>query len=173
MQITLRRRSFIIRSVKRGIPPALVADDFDRTRERIRQIFREDVGQNPEDYIRKQPFYKGRVQKLLYLPERFCNRCAKKFTPKQNGAGLHFCSPLCREKLARREYRPLYIRRCYICHSGFMPWRTSKLSYPSVEIKRKGSVRFFCHMDCYGKYRSYKRLIGLMRHAEERHALKS
>lgn len=163
IELTYRRKQFIVRNILIGIPAALIADDLGFSRERVRQIFKNEIGENPKEYVNKLPFRENKRKRIKFQYKRYCALCGKRFLPHVDGAGTHYHSEECRIKAHVREYNPMMTSRCYICGGLFMPYRNSRREFPSVV--RRGVKRHFCTWACTKKYLSYKQQVGNIKKA--------
>jgi endogenous inhibitor of DNA gyrase (YacG/DUF329 family) len=153
IKVNKKQRKFIVINIKKGIAPVQIADDLGVTRERIRQIFKEEYGVNPQKYLQETFPLKLLTKKekadTLILRNRYCVYCGKPFINKTENGRRYFCSSRCQNKMVYKYNTFKNSKTCLVCGKIFLPYRVSKY------IKRGNLHRYFCSRECTDTFWQY------------------
>ncbi len=141
----MNRNEFIVKGVKRGIPPAELARDLGITREYVRVIFRKETGANPSSLAH------SKLKPMAARKNVFCNNCGKEMGRNKR---LRFCSGECRGLYYK--YSP-GVKSCLICKRKFLLIRNNFT--PGQLKKRKYKDRYFCSPKCSSNFTGYKKQL--------------
>ena len=124
-----------------------VANKYDLTRERIRQIWKKNTGRGYDRYQKyRRQIKEEKEQEFLDSVKYICLRCGKEVTHRESWGSV-YCFD-CRQTMLRggtRNYR--VSKTCLSCSKKFHPWTNA--NSPSVVNYSKAGQ--FCSRDCYRK----------------------
>ena len=132
-----------------------IAEKYGLTRERVRQIWKKNMGNGYDRHYRVlSKIKKEKYEKFLNTIKFVCLRCKKKVANREKYSQV-YCS-VCRKQMrmtgTRRNYR--IIRVCGSCGKDFSPW--FPFNSPSQRARTKGGR--FCSMKCYIESPDFKNM---------------